>query len=114
MEAPALALSPKSERKTEMTTDLDTSGDLTAAEKAQAIDRAISMMRAAADFLNCVSGDARVDLCIVELEGMGLGWYHPKGDDREFLVDLLDDVRLELLGTPIPEHWRGHATTQEE
>ena len=43
-----------------------------------------------------------------------MGWFHLSQDDNDYLIDLLDDLRLEAMGTPLEDHWRGHALTVAE
>jgi len=45
---------------------------------------------------------------------MGGGWFHSTTEDPDYFIDQLIDLILEAKGTPVLDHWRGHAMTREE
>ena len=83
-------------------------------ERAKAYEEAATRLREIGDILYAYRADPRVRICLANFEGLGEGWFHGSVDDPEYLVDLLDDLRLEALGTPLEDHWAGHAMTVEE
>ena len=76
--------------------------------------RMISQLRAASELLQPYYADPRIRICLAQLEGMAMGWFHLSQDDNDYLIDLLDDLRLEAMGTPLEDHWRGHPLTVAE
>jgi hypothetical protein len=82
--------------------------------KARILEQAIGRLREAAELLNELYDDSRVRYCLAHLEGMGEGWFHFSQEQPDYLIDLLDDVRLEALATPLGDHWRGHPMMVEE
>ena len=86
--------------------------------RVEILTQAMAKLREAGEVLREFSDDPRVELVLPHLEGMGEGWFHPNalGADKpqDFLVDLLIDLLCEAQGTPVEDHWRGHAMTVEE
>lgn len=83
-------------------------------QRAALLREAIQQLQAAAATLSELRDDPRVLIVLPQLEGMSQGWFHGSPDSPDYLVDLLIDLLLEAEGTPVLDHWRGHAMTWSE